>query len=178
MGAEGGQPRRLTTDASNNAAPSWSVDGRWIYFASDRTGTWQVWKMPAEGGQAVQVTRKGGLTAFESPDSKFIYYTKGEDVPGLWKVPVEGGEETPVLEPLAAGDWDNWGVTAEGIYFYNRSTKAIEFFNFATHKITQIAKPEKAGNGGLAVSPDGRWILFAQEDQRTSKIMLVENFRW
>jgi len=179
MSTEGGQPRRLTTDVSSNAFPSWSLEGKWIYFASDRTdGAWQVWRMPAEGGQAVQVTKQGGFIALESPDGKSLYYTKGANVPGLWKVPVGGGEETQVLAHLADGNWITWGLTAEGIYFDNDSTKVIEFFCFATHRITQIAKPEKPSNGGLAVSPDGRWILYAKVDQETSKIMLVENFRW
>jgi hypothetical protein len=97
---------------------------------------------------------------------------------------VGGGEETPVFEHPAAPrswlTWFNWGLTAEGIYFYNDVTKSIEFISFATHKVTQIAKPEKAPheNRSFAVSPDGRSILFAQVDQETSKIMLVENFRW
>ena len=30
---------------------------------------------------------------------------------------------------------------------------------------------------GLAVSRDGRWILYVQEEQSTSDIMLVENLR-
>src|SRR6516225_7279261 len=68
VSVEGGRPRRLTTDASNDVVPSWSRDGKWVYFASDRTGAWQTWKMPAEGGQAVQVTKHGGFTAFESMD--------------------------------------------------------------------------------------------------------------
>jgi Tol biopolymer transport system component/predicted Ser/Thr protein kinase len=181
VSAEGGRSRRLTTERSNNVTPSWSRDGKWIYFASDRTGASQTWKMPAEGGQAVQVTKKGGFAAFESLDGRTLYYAKGRDVPGLWKVPVEGGEETLVLEQLAVGLWGYWGLTAEGIYFYDASTKAIEFFSFATHKVTQIAKPEKEPvrfNVGLAVSPDGRWILYAQMDQSSSNIMLVENFRW
>src|SRR5580698_4312400 len=41
--------------------PSFSRDGKWIYFASDQTGDWQVWKVPNSGGSevqaAVQVTR-------------------------------------------------------------------------------------------------------------------------
>ncbi|MGD0923451.1 MAG: hypothetical protein ABSA70_17065, partial [Terriglobia bacterium] len=63
------------------------------------------------------------------------------------------------------------------IYFYNDDTEAVEFFSFATHRVTQILKPEKRG-GDVALSPDGRWILFAQVDQDTSHIMLVEDFRW
>jgi hypothetical protein len=137
--------------------------------------------MPAEGGQAVQVTQKGGQAAFEAPDRKTLYYARGFGVPGLWKVPVEGGEETLVLEQLDVKDWGQWGVTAEGIYFYNRRTMAIEFFSFATQKVTEVFKPAKGPPGappGLAVSPDCRSILWDQLDQSTSNIMLVENFRW
>jgi len=181
VSAEGGRPRRLTTESSLDCVPSWSRDGRWIYFASDRTGAWQVWKMPAEGGRAVQVTKQGGFAAFESFDGRTLYYAKGQNRPGLWKVPVEGGEETQILPQPAAHWWRCWGLTAEGIYFHDASTKAIEFFSFATHKVTQVVKPEKPaaiGRMGFAVSSDGRWILFAQVDQDVSDIMLVENFRW
>jgi len=30
---------------------------------------------------------------------------------------------------------------------------------------------------GFTVSPDGRWALMVQEEQRESDIMLMENFR-
>ncbi len=183
VSAEGGQPRRLTTDDSRVAAPSWSRDGKWIYFGSDKSGAWQVWRVPPEGGHALQVTKKGGYAALESRDGETLYYAKRLKLPryrkvqGLWKVAVGGGKETLVLKELAAGLYECWGLTGEGIYFYNDSTNAIDFFGFATRKITQIAKPEKRG-GPLAVSPDGRWILFSQVDLDTSHIMLVEDFRW
>jgi Tol biopolymer transport system component len=177
VSAEGGKPRRLATGRSRVAGPSWSRDGKWIYFGSNRAGAWQVWKIPSKGGHAVQVTKKGGAGGLESPDGKTLYYAKGLRVPGLWKVPVEGGEETPVLKQVWAGFFGTWGLAREGIYYYNDSTKAIEFLSLATHKITQIAKPEKRG-GDFSVSPDGRWILFGQVDQDTSHIMMVDNFRW
>jgi Tol biopolymer transport system component len=181
MSAEGGRPRRLTTGASVDALPSWSKDGKWIYFVSTRTGTWQLWKMPPAGGQPVQLTKKGADAARESPDGKSLYYTKSLEDFSLWKVPVEGGEETPVLPHLSVGYWGYWTVTGEGIYFYDGFTKGIELYSFATHRITQIAKPEKPPTPdwqGLAVSPDGHSILFAQVDQEVSKIMLVESFHW
>ena len=169
---EGGQPRRVTD------VNSWSRDGKWIYFTSKRSGSVQVWKRPADGGQAVQVTKQGGSRRFESPDGKTVHYQKAEgEVVALWKVPVEGGEETRVLEQIAEWGWLTWSLTTEGIYFVHASTSAIEFFDFATHRIAQVTKPEKP-IWSLAASPDGRSILLAQEDQATSKIMLVENFRW
>ena len=72
VSADGGSPRRFTTEPSQEVRPSWSRDGRWIYFGSNRSDTWQVWKAPAEGGAAVQVTKNGGREAFESPDGKFV----------------------------------------------------------------------------------------------------------
>jgi Tol biopolymer transport system component/predicted Ser/Thr protein kinase len=181
--AEGGSPRRITTGTSDDVVPSWSRDGQWIYFASNRTGDNQVWKAPAGGGEAVQVTREGGFAAFESPDGKFIYYAKGQSAPGIWRIPVAGGEETLVLNQPAAGYWGYWAVVDEGIYFLNSESKqhpVIEFFRFATRRVRQIAVMEKEAakwNPGFAISPDGRWILYTQVDQSDSNIMLVENFQ-
>jgi Tol biopolymer transport system component len=83
----------------NNVIPSWSHDCRWIYFASDRSGQYEVWKMPRDGGEAIQVTRTGGFVTFESPDGKYLYYTKfnpHSSVP-LFRMPAGGGEEVQVV---------------------------------------------------------------------------------
>ena len=181
--SEGGQPRRLTTGASNDAVASWSRDGRRIYFGSDRSGTNQVWKMPAEGGQAVQVTRKGGFAAFESADAKTIFYAKGRTAPGIWKTAVTGGEEIPVVESLPGGYWGYWALVNEGIYFVDPKAEAgptLQFLSFATGRKTRLAVFDKEPlqyASGIAVSPDGRWLLYTQMDQSGSDLMLVDNFR-
>ncbi len=177
INAEGGSPRRLTTEPFENNVPSWSRDGRWIYFSSNRTGTWQIWKAPAQGGQAAQVTKQGGFVAFESSDGKFLYYFKAGG--SIWRMPVEGGEETRILDKNIG--YGSWRVLEKGICLIDEgATPAqIEFFDFATHRVKQIATldKEKGLAGGPVVSPDGQWILFARVDQVESDIMLVENFR-
>lgn len=52
-----GSPRRLTEEGSFERLPSWSPDGKSVYFVSARSGSKQVWMMPAEGGPASQVTQ-------------------------------------------------------------------------------------------------------------------------
>ena len=180
ISADGGPPRVLTRGGS--IRPSWSQDGRWIYFGSNRSGDSQIWKEPAQGGTAVQVTKtKGGEEAFESLDGKFVYYAK-LFAPGIWKVPVAGGEETRVLD---RGGQSLWALTAQGICFFDLSGStgaALRFYNLATGKvmlIRQFSKDTRVGRDqtALTVSPDGRWILYTQYDQSDSNLMLVENFR-
>jgi Tol biopolymer transport system component/DNA-binding winged helix-turn-helix (wHTH) protein len=181
MDSRGSSLRKVTDEASTDVIPSWSQDGRWIYFASDRSGDWQVWKIPSGGGPAVQVTRHGGYGGFESPDGKFLYYAKGATVPGLWRIPTTGGEETEVLGTLEAGYWGYWAVVANGIYYLDTTAKpGIDFFNFATRHATRVldleSRPAREATG-LAVSPDGRTILYTQLDALSRDIVLVENFR-
>ena len=69
-----------------------------------------------------------------------------------------------------------------GIYFLNESFKPngrIGFFDFATRETTPIFTLEKPLTvfGGLAVSPDGRSLLYAQNELDDSYIVLVKNFR-
>jgi Tol biopolymer transport system component len=179
--SQGGSPRKLTSEPSNEVVPGWSRDGLWIYFASDRTGGWEVWKMPSTGGSAVQVTHHGGFAAFESPDGRFLYYAKGLVVPGLWRIPTNGGEEVQVISSLEAGYWGYWAVVENGIYYLDTTTKpAIAFLDITTNRITPVFDLE---NGpvedapGLAVSPDKKTILYTQLDTSYSDILLVENFQ-
>ena len=137
--------------------------------------------MPAQGGEAVQVTRQGGAIAFESPDGRYVYYVK-DSAPGIWRVPVDGAEEIQVFDSFKSELFSDWAVVSDGIYFINPDAKdgvAIEFFNFATRKVKQVAALGKVAIllFGIAVSPDRRQILYAQNDNPGGDIMLVENFR-
>jgi len=185
---EGGPPRRLTAGPYNCVAPSWSRNGQWLYFGSDRSGSWQVWKMPATGGEPLQLTSNGGYEAVESPDGQFVYYNKnGFYTVGLFRISVEGGPEKRVLDYLPQLEsFGDWAVTNEGIYFVDRyeiagkplNHPAIRFLSFVTNSIVDVITLDKdpGQHPGLNVSPDGQWLIYSRVDYSNHDIMLVENF--
>ena len=57
---------------SFNQLPSWSRDGKWLYFGSSRSGTSEIWRVPADGGDARQITKNGGDAPFETWDGRTL----------------------------------------------------------------------------------------------------------
>ena len=48
--------RRLTADTAIDSDPTWSADGRWLYFTSDRTGIPNIFALEVETERLFQVT--------------------------------------------------------------------------------------------------------------------------
>ncbi len=181
VSANGGPPRRMTTHPRADAWPYWSRDGQSLYFKSTRPSGWaEIWKMPAKGGEAVQITRHEGDAPQESPDGRFVYYEKGYPSQcSVWKVPAAGGEEVKVLDSTHRDA--GWTVGKEGIYFFTppdgQGRSDICLYNFATGKTSKLLTIERNVGYRIAVSPDERTILYTQFDQAGSDLTLVENFR-
>jgi Tol biopolymer transport system component len=183
--ADSGQSSRLTSgERELEALPVWSRDGRWVYLASGRSGSLEIWKMPLEGGEPIQLTRNGGAEASESPDGRMIYYTKVPEVgPGLWRVPAAGGAEERVLESVRFG---YWAVAPSGIYFIDfdvpsDAPRPVKFFDFQSRQVTQLGTVENTvswtNTPGFAISPDSRWLLYSNLESTDADLMLVDNFR-
>lgn len=180
ISTNGGTPRQMTENVKNNALPAWSVDGNWIFLMSNRSGDEQMWKISANGGEAVQITKQGAFEIFAAPDGKTIIYSKGIGKPGLWSVGINGGDERPLTELSEAGAWRSWSVNSNGVYYTDFAAQMpfqIKFFDFANRQTKTIAKVEKpplSYYSNLNVSPDGKKVLYAQQDQSAGTIMLAE----
>ena len=179
----GGAPRLLSTfPEADNGGPVWSRDGKWIYFYSDRKGgRFQIWKTPVGGGSQVQVTKNGGIFGVESRDGRFLYFAKFEE-PGIWRMPVNGGDETRILDhPGGDTEWSDWALSRDGIYFVNHGSKddkaSIQLYEFASSRKIPIFTLERTPSAGLSISPDEKSILFTQEKLSESRLVLVKNFR-
>ena len=70
-------PKQLTDPkGKRDAAPRWSPDGKWILFESSRSGSSQLWTVPAAGGEPKQLTEisTGAATGVWSPDGTHVAF--------------------------------------------------------------------------------------------------------
>ena len=182
INAKGGPAEPIPTlDRRSMAFPKFSHDGRWIYFIpGPQERAVEAWKIPAAGGEAVQITHDGAFFPEDSQDGKLLYYGKfGTN--GLWSTPVRGGEERQVLNAI---DGVNWAVTSKGIYYFKlpvapNAPKLVKFYDFKSGASNQVGTVEPSADNctGISVSPDGRWLLYSDVVNTTSDLMLVERFR-
>jgi Tol biopolymer transport system component len=180
VSASGGEPKLMAGSEWNEAVPNWSRDGKWLYYASEQTGKWQLWKMPVDQkGPPVQVTQNGGFLAVESLDGKWIYYSKREPWRGLWRCSKEGGKEELVVD-LPESLWGGWALSRDGVYWVEIPPKEkarIVYRAFVGGKERVVHTFEKQAvlwDGQLTVRPDGGEIYFTQLDRSVSDLYRVE----
>lgn len=166
--------RELTNDPKiGRAAPSFSADGAWVYFTTARTGRNEIWKMPVQGGGDTQVTRGGGLRAWESDDGQRLFIEK-ESPRGLWEKSIASGEEKLILSShpgdsvfTNAGIWFN---TPRGISVLDKRGAEPRPLFVAPTSLLSLRHQ-------MSISPDGRYAVFAQYTENRSELLLVDGFQ-
>lgn len=144
--ADGSRRFQLTRQEKGAAAPSFSPDGHYVYFSSDRSGKGNVYRMLIEGGEPEMLTDvKGTLGQYKlSRDGKTVAYSAYEPAPETEKARKEKRDYRVVdAEP------DNFAlfvVPADGADGKRSARKIVE----AKYHIAEFEW-----------SPDNRTIAFA-----------------
>src|SRR5262249_40177365 len=78
-----GSTIQLTRGEKSAQQPSFSPDGHWVFFTSDRGGKKNLYRIPIDGGEAEMVTDwKGTMGTYRvSPNGKSIAFTGAEADP-------------------------------------------------------------------------------------------------
>jgi Tol biopolymer transport system component/DNA-binding winged helix-turn-helix (wHTH) protein len=178
--AEGRNMHATTEGEYENNVPTWSRDGKSIYFSSNRTGRMELWKQDLGSGVAAQITQHGGFSAFESYDRRHLYYVKFFSL-GIWRMPIDGGEEEQIIDLPEPWYWGYWDTADTGLYFYDVASSprpAIKYYDFRTHRMTTLLELHEQAlewSPGISVSRDGCTLLYAVRSSNAT-IMIAETF--
>jgi len=175
------KPRKLVTNLSEVIRPFWSRDGKWIYFRSTDTGKKGVYRCPASGGDAIVVSKDiDGIDPRESLDGKTIYFASLSEKSTLMQqaVGAKPGTELAVDGLPRLNNTSLWALAPGGIYFVSaeQPTRSVQYFDFASKQIRRVFESDYEFGTSLSVSPDGRWLIYAQSGDASSDIMLVDHF--
>jgi Tol biopolymer transport system component/DNA-binding winged helix-turn-helix (wHTH) protein len=175
--AAGGKPKQLSFGNANDIVPRWSHDDQVIYFRSNRGGRWQLWKIAATGGEPQPVTSADGIEPQESPDGKWLYYTRGDE-DGIWRMPTSGGPEVQISHQPAAGYWGYWKVEPRGIFYLDRekaraSIRVLDPESKRTSLFVNLQQMPPLYSG-ITVVDQGRVVLMTDEHDAGRHITLVE----
>ena len=108
---DGTQYRRLTDDTFRDRAPTWSPDGRQLVFYSDRSGSYELWRIRPDGLAPEQITAFGGGANFAtwSPDGTRLAFS-GVNAKGWFIIPSDARAMPPGAPepPWSSGGVDFW----------------------------------------------------------------------
>ncbi len=108
-----GEPINLTqASGSREKNATWSPDGRWIAFVSDRTGEEELYLVDQKGEKPARRLTEGGrgflMQAVWSPDSKWLLHS--DKFMKLNLVDVATGKTTTVAQGEYDDAWERWGI--------------------------------------------------------------------
>jgi Tol biopolymer transport system component len=170
----GAEPMRLTSDPAPEWAPALSPDQRLIAFYSGRTGDREIWVMPAEGGQARQLTSSAGLDAGNgwSPDGgEIAFRSERLGSSDVWVIKADGSDPR-VLAPDPAGDYSP-DFSPDGRWLAFWSNRG------GVHQIWRVPRagggpePLAAGFGPPTWSRDGAHVLFFRTSEGSTNLWAV-----
>src|SRR5882724_8192545 len=122
---------RITFDDGLQMGATWSPDGRYIAYSSDRGGKFDVWVQQVSGGDPVQITKGPGHNWQPdwSPDGKYIAYRSEDGEGGLFVIPALGG--AGLERKIASFGFDpHWSPDSSQILFDAEFTPLVSSHRF------------------------------------------------
>lgn len=163
---------QITDDPGDDVMPTFSPDGKYVAFASNRSGNWNIYYVPVAGGRPVQLTfdNEHELHPSWSPDGKLLAYCRYGRQSGRWEIWTVDIENPSVRSFLVYGMFPEWNpdVARNKLLFQRPRQRGSRFHSIwsvdyvsgeAIHP-TEIVSASNAAAINPSWSPDGRRIVF------------------
>ena len=156
--------------------PSWSRDGRYIYFDTTRGGAPEIWRIDLETNRDQVIAPAGFMVGIESPDGRRLFYQENQHR-HIWVSDPDGGSPKQLSQVSPTPDLD-WTPVGTSIYFASSTSAGgadilgFDVSNGKLRKLGHVGQNLALGTPSFIVSPDGQTLLYSAIDNSSSEIKL------
>ncbi len=180
--AAGGEPRQITFDNRRMDTVVWTPDGRELIFASNRGGSYDLWRISPDGGTPVRVDGIG-LDAHQPSIARSgarLAYSQQSIDTNIWRIPARPGAGEPNLRVKLIGSTrrdENPRLSSDGqkiVFESNRSgSRELWISDSEGGNQAQLTYFGGPTTGNARWSPDGRQIAFDSRPEGRAQIYLI-----
>ena len=177
--SDGGHRSQLTSADVEGDYPDVSPDGRFILFSSNRSGTWQLWRMNADGSDAKQITLDSESPVrgkFALGGSKIVYERRAQDTSVLSLMDLEGGQPQDISPPYVG----EWSATADGRFvaysFYDRPSGQYKTAVQSLEELSEVKHLDLLPKDFMFLSPDARSIFTKRHEPENDPMSTIWEF--
>jgi len=155
---ETGSGKQLLSRAGAYFGVSWTPDGKMVY-ASDASGTWDVWARDPKGGDAKQLTVSASVNLLPSvsPDGRSIAFTSTRSgATNIWRMDIDGGNP----KQLTKGSFDysaSWSPDGKWVVYVHEDSATQTLWRVPAAGGDAVMLVEKHAANPI-YSPDGKLI--------------------
>ncbi len=173
---------QITKDAGNERAPAISPDGKWVAFASSRSGQNDIWVVPSDGSAAPRQVTQAAMPEDEtrfgpvwSPDGKTIAFVSNKADywhDDLWLVDVASGKARQLTKGVMTSETPVWSPDGKHIALLGSSKKGYWYMDlydiFLIDPVKGTERPVKMqvfATGDLTWSGDSTRLYFTYQER-------------
>ena len=159
--------------------PEWKENGKGYYAYNLPRGN--IYSYSRNGKEEKPITKNSGVVPYVY--DKYIYFIKDWNYREIWRTPINGNKEEPILQGVEDIEISGWVVTKKGIYYIreNNGSPELYFYNLNTkqnHLIKKIPMAKISDTPSIDITTDESYLLYSKQQPKKSDIILIENFKY
>ena len=172
-----GAPRVLTAEKGTEASPRFRPDGKAIGYLADKGGVMQVWQMNLTGSEKVCLTNAShDIDGFIWTPTGGLVYTSRVKMDSTEAERYADAPKTQarMIEGLLYRHWNHWGDYSYAHLFYAAPGQPVGI-DLMEGQRYDCPVPPMGGMEDVAVTPDGKYVVYACRKERGARKALSTN---
>jgi Tol biopolymer transport system component/serine/threonine protein kinase len=156
-------PLKLISSTRQDVSPQYSPDTKHIAFASDRTGSMEIYGSESDGSNPVQLTSFGGAdtgTPRWSRDGQWIAFdSRAKGQADIYVISAQGGEPRPLTSGPSANFVPSWSRDGRWVYFTSNRSGSEQIWKVPAQG-GEAVQVTQHGGWNAQESPDGASLYY------------------